>query len=141
MPGLFLPLKFDGLAALDVGIAHVISAVQEAAVVGAAAGGEVMAQAWRDNVETILIHGYATGEYYDSITVGEPIVDKFDVEVEVYTEAEAHGESYPTDLEYGTSKIPGGYPTMTPAFESSQDAAVAAVAAAEADALAMWKGV
>lgn len=137
--GLFTPLRFDGLAGLDIGVARVIEAVHEAAKLGAEEGAKLLVVAWQNNVNDILIHGYAIGNYHDSIQAADPqIVGEYDVEVEVFSDAEAHGDDYPFFLEYGTSRIPGGYPTMTPAFESTKDTVTEKCAETQRAALETW---
>lgn len=136
----FLPVKLDSLIANTTRLTAAVKAVQRDALQSA---GEVIKKEWKDNILTTLTHGYATGNYYDSIEVTDVIPVETDFGelpgVEVGSTIEPEGGqpfSYPYYLEYGTANM-DAYPTMTPAFEAKKDEAAEVAKAKIAAALAL----
>lgn len=129
-------INIAGMASFDAGVVRLLAAMEAAGALASQAAGDVIKTAWQEQIDTVLVHGYATGKYHDSITVGEPVVTGLSVEVEVYSDATNKQDlSYPFFLEFGWTDKGGNphgpYPTLTPAFEASQGSAVASMAAIE----------
>lgn len=124
-------LGVSGIPELDASFRALRLTLQIAAVEGAKVAGNIFAGEWKKNIEE---QGWASGHapvdprnvpphgYYDSITIGEPVVAPGSVGLEVFSDIEPRSDqpySYPFYQEYGTSRNPAR-PTMTPAYETKQ---------------------
>lgn len=136
-------VRIENIGSLAAGEVRLLAAVEAAGIEASRMAGEAMKSAWQDQIDSVLTHGYATGKYHDSITVGDPVVAGTLIEVEVSSEAmNAQDYSYPIALEYGWTDKGGNhhgpYPTMTPAMEQSGEQIVALMAATEGSVLNAW---